>query len=690
MLNWLILLMMGCAAIGQASSPDAFDICSTGKLDLSNTNGLVGIYAVTPTVKVFAQNDAGLTNAPLVDKLYFHAARNETEQMQLVIKPTANLNDVTLSFDSASGAMAIPQSAWKWYRVREVYCEKATYWFAVWGNETGMVPDPLMIGKPFDAAGESNAVLLLELQVGSDWSAGVYHGSIGIVADGVKIETVPVELTVWPITLPPERTLAVVAPNLTSDDSDAQQMKQFGITHAKYGAQGLIINYDGDTGVLSIDTSEYEKSMNHWINQAGLISIALPPKLLGTMANLSDNYLGTGIAVGSDAFWPVFEQFITQMATFYRAHGWENNVVWYMMDEIYPEHYSLVASIAKRAKEIFPELTILLVTDEMPDSLSENMDMWVVPWHFFATQDDDWKRWNALRERGVSMYAYMNSLYFINAEHSLRSMRFFPSVLAKYGYEGCLWWGMTVYQFSGGQGDPWETGITSISKSKWNTFGSGNGYLIYPPTASHSEFSSSLRWENFKQGIDEYEMLRILLKKYQEIETILGSKKGTADKLIRYWGGLLSDGFRLQTYRKEGQYIERFRKLLAHEIINATHAPLVLADVSFDDANRVFIVQGICQTGTVININGATPDQSSSEGIVNFSINLPFSSVFNVIEIVANDGKGGSKTLWRDGLRMRPSMFSAFSSARDFIAEDVNTLPLNRGHKSDDDLMGGQ
>ena len=688
--NWLILLMMGFATLCHASSPEAFEIFSNGKLELSNTNSLVELYAVTPTVKVFAQNDAGLTNAPLVDKLYFHAARNETEQMQLVIKPLLDLDEVNLSFELTSGSMTIPQSAWKWYRVKEVYCEKATYWFAVWGNETGLVPDPLMSGEPFDAVGGSNAVILLNLQVGSDWPAGLYHGSINIVADGVEIATIPVELTVWPITLPSERTLAVVAPNLTSNGSDAQQMKQFGVTHAKYGAQGLIINYDSDAGTLSIDTSEYENSMKQWIDQAGLKSIALPPKLLGTMALLSDNYLGIGIAVGSDEFWAVFEQFMTQMATFYRTHGWENNVVWYMMDEIYPEHYSLVASIAKRAKEIFPELTILLVTDEMPDSLSENMDVWVVPWHFFATQDDDWKRWNVLRERGVSMYAYMNSLYFINAEHSLRSMRFFPSVLAKYGYEGCLWWGMTVYQFSGGQGNPWETGITSISKSKWNTFGSGNGYLIYPPTASHSEFSSSLRWENFKQGIDEYEMLGILLKKYQEIETTLGSEKGTADKLIRYWGGLLSDGFRLQAYRKEGQYIERFRKLLASEIITATNTPLVLADVAFDDTRNIFIIQGTCQTGTVITVNGVTPYQSSSEGMVKFAINLPSSSVTNVITIVADDGTGNSKTLWREGVMMRPSMFSAFSATGDFIAEDLNTLPLSRRHKVDGDFMGQQ
>ena len=68
--------VMGFTTLCQASSPYAFDVYSTGKLELSNTNSLVEIYAVTPTIKVSAQNDVGLTNSPLVDKLYFHAARN--------------------------------------------------------------------------------------------------------------------------------------------------------------------------------------------------------------------------------------------------------------------------------------------------------------------------------------------------------------------------------------------------------------------------------------------------------------------------------------------------------------------------------------------------------------------------------------------------------------------------------------
>ena len=679
MLKGFILLLVGLATVCRADfGPSAFEAYSTGKLELSNTNSLVDIYAITPTAKVFAQNDTGLTNALLVDKLYFHAAGNETEQMQLVIKPTVNLNEVSLSFDSPAGSMAIPTNAWTWYQVEEVYVSDETYWYGVRGYESGMVPDPLEMAEPFSAAANANTVLLLDLQVDSGWPAGVHHCSIGVVTGAVTIATIPVELTVWPITLPAVRSLAVAAPNLVNNnDSLALQTKQLGVTHVKYGASGLTWTYDEPSQMLTVDTSNYEPSMQHWIDQIGLPSIMLPPSLLGTLANLSDNYLGLGITVGSAEFWPVFEQFMTQMEAFYRVNGWENNVVWYMMDEIYSQHYPTVAALAEKAKEIFPELNILLVTDDMPDSLAENIDTWVVPWHFFVTQDDDYKRWDVLRDRGESLFAYMNSLYFFNAEWCLRSMRFFPSVLSKYGYDGCLWWGMTVY----GGVDPWVN--AKVDFGSGGRAAVGNGYLTYPPSGANTNYSSSLRWENFKQGMDEYEMLEMLQLNYEEVGTALGMQEGLSGNLIRYWGGLLSDGFRLQTYRGysgstnyfEGQYIERFRKLLASEIINATNAPLVLADVAFDDTRNVFIIQGTCQTGTVITINGVTPYQSSSEGMVEFSINLPFSSVSNVIAIAADDGTGNSKTLWREGVMMRPSMFSAFSAYGDFVNEKFTTLP---------------
>lgn len=619
----------------------------------------VQLFAGSPTVKVFSSEDINArTNLMSATLLELSLAKNETEPFILTLNPSVELTAVTLSFDGLSGPAFLPASVWSWHRILEVDVPGTSNWYGISGSETGLVPDPLVPGESFTAAVDKNHSLLITIGVPTSAAAGLYQSNIHIQTSAGLLTTLPVQIEVWDIELPEARSMRTGAPSLGSGGDAAQSLLDFGVTDHKYGASGLTWTWNPVMQKLTLNTTAYQASMTDLVDNRGVPKVTLPPSLLGSGSTLSTNYLSTGTKVGDSGFWPVFEQFTQKMGDFYRAHGWQDNVCWYMMDEIYEEHYPLIAEIAERAKGLFPELEILLVTNDMPDYLAENLDIWVVPWHFAVTGMDDVPHWDTLRSDGLTLFAYMNSLYMINANWSFRAMRFYPTVLAKYGYQGNLWWAMA--QYAGG--DPWVQACASSSDPANNKYLYGSGYLIYPPRDGETTWHSSMRWENYRQGLDEFDMLTILAARWRQTAEALGlsqfpaeiQQSLAADQAIRHWGALLSTEFRLQSYRSDGAYIHRFRQLLAHEIEALPAWPLVLLDCPLTGwsilQDRVTLT-GICDAGTVIQAGGMTAGSFDTSQAAAFTIEYPLAIGSNLITILAADKDGHAKVIYREVVR---------------------------------------
>ena len=56
--------------------------------------------------------------------------------------------------------------------------------------------------RAIDVAGGSNAPVWVETHVPADAAPGEYKGSVSVTVGGKPAATVPVALTVWPVTLP--------------------------------------------------------------------------------------------------------------------------------------------------------------------------------------------------------------------------------------------------------------------------------------------------------------------------------------------------------------------------------------------------------------------------------------------------------------------------------------------------------
>ncbi|MBN2310331.1 MAG: DUF4091 domain-containing protein, partial [Candidatus Hydrogenedentes bacterium] len=411
-------------------------------------------------------------------------------------------------------------------------------------------------------------------------------------------------------------------------------------------------SFDSDTGALRVDADAYDADLEALIDGYGFRNVCLPRALLGSQRTLADSYLSTGHAVGSDAFWPLHDTYLTGMGDYYRSRGRAHNVVYCMMDEIQPELQEVAAGIGRSAKQHFPEVKVLLTTHEMPDHLAGALDIWCVPWHFFATRPEAVHRWDALRARGLTLWTYMNSLYILNADWNPGALRLFPAVIAKYGYSGALWWQLRYY----GDGDPWAQGLATMTDSKRNRRFYGSGYLIYPPREGETGWHSSLRWENYRQGLDEYELMALLRARWEDVARALGpaadEEAFSADHAMRWWGSMLSHEFRVQTFRRDTAYIHRFRQLIANEIKELGKPPLALIDCEPDEAcgmtSDTLHIRGLCAAGTEVEVAGRAVGQSSEEGAFVFTANERLGEGVNLIPIRLSDRDGNSKVLYRE------------------------------------------
>jgi hypothetical protein len=611
------------------------------------------IFAACPTRKILPGDD--LYQSPdllRLDKIVMSAARNESEQVELVIRPVSTISGIKLRFSGLEGPGKISADAWSWQLVRNVEVKQISYWYGVKGYQTGMIPDPLDPVESCDAAAGENTTLLLQVKVPAGIPAGVYKGNVEVLsAQDAKI-TIPLELNVWDITLPKEPTLdtyTAAPPKKYYSD-----LKRLGITSLKYGGWGFKSHYDKKTGKISIDTKEYGKSLHKVFDEMGFRTVAIPGKLLGIIHTLDQDYLGTGIPVGDKKFWPVMEQYMKQLGEFYRANKWQNKIRWRIMDEIEPEHYPVLTKICKEAKRVFPEVKIMLTTHQMPDELAEVIDIWVIPWHFFYTQEKDAAHWRQLQKRGMKLHAYMNSLYTLNAAWSSSAMRIFGPALVKYGYGGALWWGYNYYGKT--KQDPWKEGIITYSRPKKGKKKAkriyANGYLFYPPRPNDPHYRSSLRWENYRQGLDDAELMLTLGKRIEKVgKALKASEDFSTESALYKWGSMLAGGFRLQTYRQDGAYIQRFRQLLANEIINMPLAPLALIDVepsgwlTEDDSVKI---RGLAAAGTRVEINGRKIQQSDANKAFVFTVDQPLKPGRNTIVIRLTAPDGHSKVFYRE------------------------------------------
>ncbi len=619
-------------------------------------SGQVSVVALSPTLKVLPTES--FTQESLnreYRRIYLAGAPGESEQIQLAVKPDQELSHVSLSFDTLKGAEGeIPPKQWNCRRIHHVHIPMAGRWYGIIASQTGMIPDPVVEEETMSFAANEYGSMLLTLKIPNTIPSGSYSGFVTLDSDRFK-QRIPIELQVWDFRFPAEHKLDTVACGVSFEDNpELMKLMKGVVTHVKYGVNsGLKVDYDKTSDKLTVDASGYLDAIEKYGKEYH-VKFALPPTLLGGGSKLND-YMHSDKKAGEPGFEAIHGQFLAQMREQLKARHMEHDMFYYIMDEFPEKNFPAFNMAAAQSRKVFPELPVMVLPGEpASDELLQNSNIWCVNWHFFITREEHTARWKKLqKENGLIFWAYMNSLYHINATWNPKGMRFFPIALAGYGYRGALWWHLS-FHVDDPESNVWTEPVPTLSRPNSPERLYGSGYLFYPPRTEKERWSSSLRWENYVQGTEDYSLMMLLKERWENTRKTLNVKSEDFDgyaALEMFWA-MLGSSFRVQNYFAEPLYIDRFRQLLAHEISAHHEKPLALVDIQPTDARAVeaLHVRCLAEKGCTFKINGEVPNWIASDGSA-CSTEIMLQPGYNLITVQLTDQDGRVKTHYREVLK---------------------------------------
>jgi len=184
-------------------------------LILSGGTGLSGqsfsLFAVNDLLRVF---EDGYKLPPAHDTVSLFGIRAETISGQFVIDTKSKLTDVSVDIGPLTNTITgstVPATAIRWDFVGSVLLPTNAPnqpLSAVVRPAPAMFPDYLMAERKIDIQGKSYQAVWLTLDIPDNAEAGNYSGTVTAKsAEGER--SLPLSLTVYPLTLPPERHLKI-------------------------------------------------------------------------------------------------------------------------------------------------------------------------------------------------------------------------------------------------------------------------------------------------------------------------------------------------------------------------------------------------------------------------------------------------------------------------------------------------
>jgi outer membrane protein assembly factor BamB len=416
-------------------------------------------------------------------------ARNEYEGVQLVVTPLwtdlRNLRVSASDLTQSTGEGRIASQHVQVYRVGYVEIGPPEYnWFV---EKQGFYPDILFPADSMDVPAEQDAQpFFVVVNAPSDAPSGTYTGVVRVEADGCAPLEVPLTVQVWSFVLPDETHLKV---SLWMNEEALQQFYK----------------YEGRTP-FAVRQRFYDYHLEH---RAGPL-MAFP---LGGGDRLEDfEYV---LSHGQNSFFitlpdlepaerEAFAGKLKATEKLLAEKGWDKLGIIYTHDEVAVMARHLIPKVVEVnqwVKTVLPDWP-RIQTSAPEQSLFDAVDIWCPTVDHFDPA--------VLAERmarGDRLWLYtVWGRPGIMIEFPATDYRLLCWMCWKYGAEGFLYWGTTQWGFNtaGEQRWPNVPWIPYNSQPGHN----GCGYLIYP--GPDGTPLGSIRFELFRDGIEDYEYLRFL------------------------------------------------------------------------------------------------------------------------------------------------------------------------------------
>ncbi len=322
------------------------------------------------------------------------AARNDHEAVQVVVRPTKTLKNLTATLAGLSGPGGTTIAPARVHLLREYYhfVHHPTDATGV----RGWWPDALPpLDRPIDVAAGTNQPLWVLVDVPGDVAPGDYAGTLALRADGWAAD-VPLRLHVWNFTLPVRNHLATAfgfSPHEVfryhNIRTEADRRTILDLYFQSFAAHRINpydptpldpirVTFRGEAHPprVELDWSAYDAALEHALATYHFTNFQLHLQGMGggTFAGRVEPSIGP-YREGSPQYEALFSSYLGQLSDHLRAKGWIKNAYVYWFDEPEPKDYAFVRAGMARIKKFGPEIPRML-TEEPGPELAGAVDIW--------------------------------------------------------------------------------------------------------------------------------------------------------------------------------------------------------------------------------------------------------------------------------------------------------------------------
>lgn len=485
-------LLINVAFLHCSFEEEVVTLCEAKGSKLLKQGNNYSVWYANPVEKVY-RNDSNPHQQK--DTITIKSARNEFESFLLVVRPDSSWQNVSLEFSDLTGAGTIPKTNITYYRVEYVNITRTTDNLSI--GRLGWTPDPLPPESSSDLAGGQNSPFWINVYVPDNAAAGSYAGTVDIKKDDSLIERINFQLEVWDFTIPVKRSVEIygISPKSPQFVSERRVSSNFGY---------IGINVNRNSGVVNIDTSDFDTAGSYYIDKLGNNSFEYP----GTewISHKGTHRWPSGAAwrgipyfsdednnILNPEFVNLYGQMISKTSQYLKSRGWLKYAFVYIIDEVYgSDSEEKVAKIFELIKSIDPEIRIAWTGGLGSGRLNSLVSLWII-------HEDGYDPvvHQERKAAGDGFMVYNNARMLIDY-HYMR-VRSFLWHLWNNQIDGTEFWSMTRWV----NGDPWN--------NPYNYGRNGDGFLLYPTQDSlEGPVASSIRLELLREGIEDFEYLHML------------------------------------------------------------------------------------------------------------------------------------------------------------------------------------
>ena len=504
-----------------------------------------------PTMHVFLEDIA--VDLEITNEKRILAVRGETEAAQIVILPIDDdLANVSVSVSDLTGdAGTLPASAVTVNPVGFVKTEilAGANPYPREADYLGWWPDPVLPNFPFDVAKGTSQPVRIEVRVPREISAGLYAGTIAIVADGDIERSVAFAVEVADVTLP--RMWRFKSLLSWHEDWAKKFYKERwnDALHEKF----FDFLLDRRINVISMYGNEPYATTENLIRFAKRGQNVLMLASLHPQAHVIKSK-AAGLRARLDSLIPAMKE-----------AGVLDRCIVYGWDERGPDWHDEIRYCAEMLMKDYGGLPLMMAgTDAAPGTFGTNSSLKGLPNIIYCPPMQHYNVDLAARANANGNKVWWYEVWWIIEDPLIRS-RLIPWQSYKVGADGFLFWCLNRFV---GNDKPVFDPDHPKTRTDWNPaldggYENSTAMYIYP---GKNGPISSLRLESFRDGIEDYELLVLARDLLADLEKREAADAAVVENLRK--ATTLEDDFVKDhaDYSRDPSLLENHRRTLIRAI----------------------------------------------------------------------------------------------------------------------------